>query len=145
MKNIYAIGLLVLIVSCISACGKNDNQNVGVTGKWQLLSDSSSLSGGGPFKGGGSIYMGVAADTYEFTANGRLVAHVKSLVDSATYNFRGDGKIVIDYSVVHAGNATIRGSETIYDVTRPDSHIAILSAGGLTPEGWYNRIITLKK
>lgn len=145
IKYLYPISLLALIVIGLSACGKNDNQNVGVTGKWQLLSDSSSLAGGGPFKGGGSKYIGEAADTYEFTANGRLVAHVKSLVDSATYNFRGDGKVVIDYSVVHAGSATIRGSETIYDVTRPDSHTAILSAGGLTPEGWYARIITLKK
>jgi hypothetical protein len=140
---------LFILCTVIFSCKKNDVtksiSTASLTGTWKLVSDSSSIAGGGPIKGGGQTYLGTPADHYTFTTNGMMYANDGAEVDTAAYTLGRDSVLQLNYSYRRVGDVTIQGSVASFKVTTLQPHAAVLTDRGLTPEGWYARIITLKR
>ncbi|HTD41916.1 MAG TPA: hypothetical protein VK671_14910 [Mucilaginibacter sp.] len=79
-----------------------------LTGKWQLVRDSVSSSNSGGTQPGAS-YTGTTADSYEFTADGKLYIQEKGLADTANYTINTDQSITVNY-LVYNGAPVVYGS-----------------------------------
>ncbi|GAA3975766.1 hypothetical protein [Mucilaginibacter dorajii] len=145
MKNCLTLSFIALIITGFLSCKKD--ANAGITGKWQLVSDSTHTSGIGPNgTPGGGTYVGQATDSYDFMANGQLIAHVAGKVDSATYTVQPGNKLHINYSIVHEfDGAILKGASTDFDLSVQSSHKAVLTSDIITPGGTIARIVVLTK
>ncbi len=145
MNTYLSPGVIAIIVSGFLSCKKD--ANAGITGNWHLVSDSTYTSGIGPNgKPGGSTYTGLSADSYDFMANGHLIAHVAGNIDSATYTVQAGNKLSINYSIVHEfDGAVLKGANADFDLSVQSSHKAVLTSNILTPGGRFARILVLAK
>jgi hypothetical protein len=100
---------------------------VTLTGKWQLVRDSVSSSNGGgqPLE----TYTGTAADTYEFTADGKLYIQEKGLADTANYTINTDRSITVNY-LVYEGVPVVYGSylTSFSQVALTGNHVTLVSS-----------------
>lgn len=146
MKYLFNIAVIIVIIDCLllASCKKENTGSASLTGTWQVVSDSTSISGSGPFKGGGQTYVGTPADHYTFTSDGHLYVHEGNNIDTATYVVN-DTKLNLNYTYLLEGGATIQGAVGYFDISSLNDHTLTLSQNGLTPEGRMVQIINLKR
>jgi len=145
MKYLFTLAVIILIIDClVLASCKKENTAIDLTGNWQLVTDSTSISGSGPFKGGGQTYIGTQADHYIFTSDGHLYAHEGNNIDTATYAINNT-KLNLNYTYLLEGGASIQGAVAIFDMSNLTNYALTLSQSTLTPEGRQVRIINLKR
>lgn len=146
MKYLFTAAVIIVIIDCLLlvSCKKDNTGNFSLNGTWQIVSDSTSISGAGPFKGGGQTYIGTPADHYTFTNDGHLYVHEGNNIDTANYVLTHT-KLNLNYTYLLEGGATIQGAVGYLDISNLSNHTLTLSQIGLTPEGRQVQIITLNK
>ncbi len=146
--KLFILSILLYLTACTkTAVTSNDYGTANLTGKWNLVNDST-------FAGAGSSnhlvdYMGEAGDYFSFNTNGYAYTKEGTVVDTLTYKMVSDTSIIIsdfglilngvqDTSIV-AGLAANNGLGFIGHV------IVIMSPFFLTPGGEFWRKVTLSR
>lgn len=143
MKNITIVFSLVLLMAIEISCTKTNVQTNTLAGKWNIINDSSSITG--QFNGG-SNYIGTSDDYYNFTPNGNLFINEGASLYTATFSMVTTNQVKLIYYYVNGASfgpsGAIRGT---YNITNLTAHHVTLTTSGLTPEGQALEIINLKK
>ena len=147
MKNIIiTISLILSLIVSVISCKKTAVQTISLEGKWNIINDSSSITGSLNGFNGGSNYIGTTNDYYNFTVNGNLYINEGLSLDTATYSMDTSNQVKLVYysanGVNFGPNGAIRGT---YYITNLTAHTATLTLSGLTPEGQALQIINFKK
>ena len=143
MKYIIAIALISTISISLISCKKSDASLI--VAKWQIVNDSSSLSGAGisAFTNGHN-YIGTPADYYDFRNDGTVYVKEGSNLDTMGYKVMGD-------SVINFYPDFTSGYYSLNITSITNNKLTLLlgtnpaSSANLTPEGYEVRIINLKK
>lgn len=144
MRSILFIAI-GFAVSVMASC-KKDGTSGSIAGNWAVVSDSTSSSGIGPNgTPSGNKYIGVAGDHFDFTSAGKLYVNEGGFkIDTAQYTITGT-RLSLEYSYLHVGDITVRGSGGGYDITTLSRNSLVLTEDALTPGGRiYEQIILTK-
>jgi hypothetical protein len=141
---------IFLISIFFIACKKNTTQDLQqnlLVGKWQVINDSSSITGSLNGFNGGFNYIGTSNDYYNFTSDGNLFIREGQSLDTVTYTLSSNHKQVnILYSYIEgvyvSGN--VAQPFIITDLTINRLTLTILE-NGPTPEGYLHKEINLQK
>jgi hypothetical protein len=144
MKSFIPFALIIVLCTGFISCMKTTAP--GIAGKWSVINDSSFLAGNGIFQGGGSNYIGVSSDYYDFRPDGNLYIKEETVTDTGKYNMVSVDQVKIIYlsenGTSFGPNGGIRGT---YLITNHTAHNLTLTLSGLTPEGEEFEVINLKK
>jgi hypothetical protein len=127
-----------------------------IYGKWNLISDSFYVADAPPFfNAGDSVYVGTAADYYNFTQGGNLYRRESIHTDTSSFELLPNNQVeflnIYDYRFEQdsMGTFTILKVSLTYTITTLTEHnltlIANLSSAILTPEGYFADKIKLYK
>ena len=147
MKYITPILLFsIFFVACKKNATQNLQQNL-LVGKWQVINDSSSITGSLNGFNGSSNYIGTSNDYYNFTSNENLFVREGQSLDTATYTLSlSNEQVNILYS--YTGGIYISGNAAQpFNITNLTiNHLTLtLPENGPTPEGYLHRVINLQK
>jgi len=148
MKYSAIIIAFVLVSSIQISCKKNNagstSNNVTIVAKWNLINDSSSLSGSGvPQFTYGSNYIGTPADYYDFSTNGNVYIKEGASLDTMRYE--------VDSTIISFSPQFTSGHYTMNIASLTDTSATLLigtnppSSANLTPGGYEFKIINLKR
>ena len=105
MKYFIVATCLAFFILTEISCKKETIQANQLTGKWNLVNDSTSTTNSciGCFNG--SNYFGSSSDYYNFTVNGILYIQERESVDTAAYSMVTNNQVTIttDYAVNGGG------------------------------------------
>ena len=144
MKYILYIFLVaIFFVSCKKNTTLN-SQNI-LVGKWQVINDSSTITGSLNGFNDSSNYIGTSSDYYNFTSKGNLFVQEGQSVDTAQYELSNNSnQVYILYSYI-AGNYISGNAAESFNISNLTTTHVTLTSSGLTPEGYFYRAINLKK
>ena len=96
MKSYYLL-IALFVVSCLASCKKNldadPTTSTTLTGKWDLVNDSSAYGESYITK---TNYVGVPGDYFDFRANGNVYIKEGANYDTLAYNMVGGDSVVIN-------------------------------------------------
>ena len=140
--------VLLYLTACTKKSGSsNDTESAGITGKWNVISDST-------FEGAGSWnhpvdYVGRPGDYFNFSSNGSVYTEESLVPNVLTYRMVSDTRIIIsDFGLIANG---VQDTSTITDLTvnsvsnNTAQTIVIESPLDLTPGGEFWRKVTLTR
>ena len=119
---------------------------VTLSGQWKLVKDSVSYSSGEQAGASSDVYNGKAADTFEFTNDGKLYIQENGLVDTANYTINTDKSITVNYLVYNSLKVASYGSiiTNFRQVNLTGSSVTLTSSV-VSPGGIQSRMIALKR
>lgn len=139
--------LLYLTACTKTASSSDESESAGITGKWNLISDST-------FEGVGANnhpvdYKGMAGDYFDFSAIGSVYTKEGLALDTLTYRMVLDSSIIIsDFGLILNG---VQDTSTVSGLSagtgsRPFTQIIVIeSPFNLTPGGEFWRKVTLSR
>jgi len=153
MKNFIPASLVFIIALALFSCGKgSDNTPINIIGNWSIVSDSTYNTGIGPNgTPSGSKYIGIAADHYDFAANGDLsIKEGTIMTGTATYTIATDTitklkRVDIKFSNLTYGGSAIINASKSFDIKALDSHNMVLYYRFLSPGGAFYETVILSK
>jgi hypothetical protein len=127
-----------------------------IYGKWNLISDFFYVADAPPFfDAGDSIYVGTAADYYNFSQGGNLYRRESIHIDTCSFELLPNNQVevlnIYDYSFEQdsLGTFTTPKVSLTYTITTLTEHnltlVANLSSSIATPEGYFANKIKLCK
>jgi hypothetical protein len=140
--------VLLYLTACTKTAGSsNESESDDITGKWNLISDST-------FEGVGSTnhpvnYKGVSGDYFDFSAIGSVYTKEGLALDTLTYKMVLDSSIIIsDFGLILNGvqdTSTVSGLSAGAISGLSAQIIVIESPFELTPGGEFWRKVTLSR
>jgi len=155
MKHFLWTSLLFAFQIEMISCTKSGANSI--VGKWNIVKDSSYVSGAPPFfnAGTGGAYMGVAGDYYDFKQNGTLYIKEGSYADTVIFSVSFNNQLTLtsnsyNYVADSLGNIIGRTHPTkSYSISSISAtHVeltSILKSNILTPIGYLANKVDLKK
>ena len=144
MRKILIIGLMtafsaLLQISCSKSRLTSANSAAVISGKWNLISDSTFQGVGAsnhPFN-----YIGQAGDYFDFRGDGNVYTKESSLFDTLSYDLISDTSIIIgSFGLIANGVPEV---SQIITLTADD--VIIYAPVDLTPGGEFGRTVRLHK
>ena len=146
--KLWFLVILLYLTACTkTAVPSNDNGMASITGKWNLVNDST-------FEGAGSsnhlvVYTGETGDYFNFSTNGYAYTKEGTVLDTITYRMVSDTSIIIsDFGLILNGipdTSTIAGLAANNGLNPMVQIIVIESPFFLTPGGEFWRKVTLSR
>ena len=133
MKN-YLHTAFILFITLLSACTKSGSSTI--TGKWNVVSDSTIISGGDISY---NIYNGTSGDYFVFAPDNILYIKEASMNDTMSYKLMADNKM----SLVQTGININAIPETGTYVITGNKAIIVVTPNILNPGFTYQRRINL--
>ena len=122
------------------------NTAVTLSGKWKLVRDSVSFSGGETAGATSDVYKGNTADNFEFTNDGKLYIRENGLADTANYAINTDKSITVNYLVYNGAPVSSYGSViTSFRQVNLTGNSVTLTSLVASPGGIQSRTIDLKR
>jgi len=142
------LAVLLYLTACHkTAVSSDEDESSGITGKWNLVSDSTYWgvgSGNHPVD-----YTGVAGDYFDFSTNGYVYIDEGAVQDTLTYRMVTDSSIIIsDFGLIING---VPDTSTLTSLTASNGMglsvqtLIIESPFFLTPGGEFWRKVTLNR
>jgi hypothetical protein len=135
MKN-YLYTAFIFVITLLTACTKSSSSTI--SGKWNVVSDSTIISGGTVFY---SIYRGVSGDYFVFTPNNTLYIKEASLYDTMSYKLTADNKMSLAQTGININEIPETGT---YVITGNEARI-VVTPNLLNPGFTYQRRINLRR
>lgn len=144
MRKLYGPLMILGIILLFSSCLKEANKGVSTsfTGKWRIVSDSTTTQFWGLWAGRpnvGSNYAGTASDYYNFTADGKLYTSENNYLDTGTYQKMRLDSIGFSYPRWQLSIKYLVSNHTTHTMTLTSAFPMV------TPETAYIHIIKLQK
>lgn len=133
MKTIAGIITFAIILFTIPSCKKD--KEPGILGKWNILSDSTSLRGNGDMPSSYTNYIGKPSDYYDFRTDGNLYVKEGEALDTMAYQVQGN----------NVGCTPSPGFTDSYNTTLLTDSSATLTVSGFTIQGQLYKIVKLKR
>jgi hypothetical protein len=105
-------------------------------GKWQLLSDSTMITGYDTFPSLNSFYQGQPGDYYDFRNNGYLYTQEGMTLDSMAFEIKSNGSV---------GCTPSPGFTDAYNTSFITANQAILTVTGITIKGSLYKVVHLSR
>jgi hypothetical protein len=146
--------------NCMDTINNNDKDTISTTatifGRWSIVSDCLYIADAPPFfKTSDSIYVGVAADYYDFGQDGRLYRTENNHTDTCSFEVLSGYQVefdnVYDYSLLMDSLGILKPSKPnkTYSIINLTEHnltlVSTLTGSILTPEGYFANTLKLKK
>lgn len=130
--------IIVFVMVFLFAC-KKDNGNISITGKWNVLTDSTFVGVG---LGNHLVtYVGKPGDYFNFGSNGTIYTKESATLDTLSYKLVSNTQIVIaPFGVILNGNS---GTSQIIEFTH--NHLIIKTPEIFTPGGIFGRTVSLSR
>ena len=144
MKYILSIFLAAIFFIACKKDATQNSQNI-LIGKWQVINDSSTITGSINGFNDSTNYIGTSNDHYDFTSKGNLFVQEGQDVDTAQYELTSNSDAVyILYSYL-AGNYVSGNTAESFSISNLTTNHVTLTVNGVIPEGYLYRAINLKK
>lgn len=143
MKIITICVVLLLVISAMLSCKKNNDATINLRGNWHLLSDSAYIVSA-VSNGITTTYRGLPTDYYQFTDDGHLYVKEGNNIDTATYHLSGD-QLNINYSYILQNGTVIANAVRSYTVSDYTTNKVTLSYRVTTPFAAEVEIVMLNK
>jgi hypothetical protein len=148
LRKFSFLAILLYLMACTkTTVQSNVNGTTSLTGKWNLVSDST--FGGAGVSNHPLDYTAEAGDYFNFNTNGQVYTKEGTVLDTLTYRMVSDTSIIIsDFGLILNG---IPDTSTIAGLTANNSSglmvhsIVIESPFFLTPGGEFWRKVTLSR
>lgn len=146
-KLSFLVALLYLTACAKSDSSSSQNNQAGLTGKWNLVNDSA-------FKGVAQYnhlvsYNGEAGDYFNFSTNGYMYTKENTMFDTLSYTIFSDTSIIISsFGLIANGvpdTSIITGLKVNNSLIGNVQTIVIESHLGITPGGEFWRRVTLSR
>ena len=134
MKQIITLTVLLLGCTLYMACKKDAGPSI--KGKWNIVNDSTRITGTGGELIYHSNYMGVAGDYYDFRDDGKMYMKEGVALDTMQYEVYGNNQVRCVPSP---------GFTDTYNTTLLTHNKASLTISGLTAQGQLVKLINLQR
>ena len=143
MKQIASFGLITCIIFFLVNCKKNTvsapEMNAGISGKWDIFSDSAFVGVG--ISNHQEGYTGRAGDYFDVRTDGFIYVKEGSDLDTLAYSLTSDSTMIIASFGLIAN-----GVPEISHITNLTSYTATINAPvAITPGGEFGRKIMLRR
>jgi hypothetical protein len=134
MKQIVILAGLLLACTLYMACKKDGGPSI--KGKWNIINDSTRITGTGGELVYHNNYIGAAGDYYDFRDNGKMYMKEGASLDSMQYEVYGNNQVRCTPSP---------GFTDTYNTTLLTGNRASLTVSGLSVQGHVVKLINLER
>ncbi|WP_428330148.1 hypothetical protein [Mucilaginibacter sp.] len=135
IKLLFIIGLML----ALNACKKENTTIAAITGKWNLVSDSTYAGVG--YNNHPVNYIGQPGDYFNFTADGLVYTKEGSVLDTLTYSIQANNQLNISgFGII------LNGVPELSQISNFTAHtLKITAPRGITPGGQFGRVVSLTR
>jgi len=134
MKQIITLTVLLLGCTLYMACKKDAGPSI--KGKWNIVNDSTRITGTGGELIYHNNYIGAAGDYYDFRDDGKMYMKEGAALDTMQYEVYGNNQVRCTPSP---------GFADAYNTTLLTGNKASLTVSGLTARGQLVKLINLQR